>query len=374
MKNKTTKKNNNNTKTRRRPSLEESAQIAALVQHGRVKMSRLQEMFPQYSRRTLYRHAGQNMARPANNDNRRRNPGRPRKLSNRDIRKLERCVLRLRKTEGPNFSAARVRVRAGLTHVSTRTICRHLNQAGYKYLQSRRKGLLNAPDLKKRLSFCKEMKKKPSTYWSHDISFYLDAKGFQYKTNPFDQAKAPASRIWRKRSEGLEFGLTAKGSKVGTTNLNFMVGIAHSKGVVLCTPYEGSITAAKMEAIVENHFDTAFKKCNDPKARKFLMDNCPRQKAKRSYAAYEKAKSSPFLIPPRSPDLNPIETFFHQMSRKLSKQAIEEVITHETKEEFKERVMNTMLSFPADKITKIIDTMPKRINEVVRLKGKRTKY
>ena len=64
MKNKTTKKNNNNTKTRRRPSLEESARIAALVQHGRVKMSRLQEMFPQYSRRTLYRHAGQNMARP----------------------------------------------------------------------------------------------------------------------------------------------------------------------------------------------------------------------------------------------------------------------------------------------------------------------
>ena len=32
---------------------------------------------------------------------------------------------------------------------------------------------------------------------------------------------------------------------------------------------------SKMEVIVKSNFETGFKKCNDLKARKFLMNNCP---------------------------------------------------------------------------------------------------
>jgi hypothetical protein len=45
---------------------------------------------------------------------------------------------------------------------------------------------------------------------------YLDGTGFAYKRNPLNQALAPKGRVWRKRSEGLTPGCTAKGQKTGT--------------------------------------------------------------------------------------------------------------------------------------------------------------
>ena len=50
------------------------------------------------------------------------------------------------------------------------------------------------------------------------ISFYLDGKGFQYKSNSYDQARAPGAREWRKRGEVLKFNCTAKGKKEGSIN------------------------------------------------------------------------------------------------------------------------------------------------------------
>ncbi|XP_066926371.1 uncharacterized protein, partial [Clytia hemisphaerica] len=115
-----------------------------------------------------------------------------------------------------------------------------------------------------------------------------------------------------------------------------------------------------MANIVDEHFDTAFQKSSNPITRRFLMDNCPRQKSKKAMQAYERVKALVFCIPPRSPDLNPIENFFNQMNQVLQKQALEQNITRETKEEFTERVRKTMLDYDKTKIDRIIDTMPKR--------------
>jgi len=38
----------------------------------------------------------------------------------------------------------------------------------------------------------------------------LDGKGFEFKSNPSDQARAPKGRLWRKRKEGLDIHCTAK--------------------------------------------------------------------------------------------------------------------------------------------------------------------
>ena len=67
------------------------------------------------------------------------------------------------------------------------------------------------------------------------ISFYLSGKGIEFKTNPLDQARAPTSREWKLKNEGLKQGCTAKGRKEGAVNCNFMVGISHSHGVVFST-------------------------------------------------------------------------------------------------------------------------------------------
>ena len=69
---------------------------------------------------------------------------------------------------------------------------------------------------------------------------YLDGTEFSYKINPLDQALAAKDRVWRKRSEGLTPGCTAKGQKTGGGGrvVKLMVAISYDKGVVICKTYD----------------------------------------------------------------------------------------------------------------------------------------
>lgn len=81
-----------------------------------------------------------------------------------------------------------------------------------------------------------------------------------------------------------------------------------------------------------------------------------------------------FSIPARSPDLNPIENLFHLVRKELTNQALEQNITQESYEEFKNRIIATFLNFPSNTIDNIIDSMNKRIDLIIRSKGNRIKY
>ena len=104
------------------------------------------------------------------------------------------------------------------------------------------------------------------------------------------------------------------------------------------------------------------------------MDGCPRQNSKIAMHAIEKVGGLVFKIPPRSPDLNPIENFFHSLIVRLNNDAIKKQITRENYIELSIRVKETMLNFSPKEIDKIIDSMDKRITAVVKGKGQRTKY
>ena len=91
-------------------------------------------------------------------------------------------------------------------------------------------------------------------------------------------------------------------------------------------------------------------------------------------AALKKIGGKKFAIPPRSPDLNPIENIFHLVRRQLRYEAMETPILRETLEEFTERTTRTIRMIPLETINKTIASMGNRIEEVKRLKGQRTKY
>jgi len=129
-----------------------------------------------------------------------------------------------------------------------------------------------------------------------------------------------------------------------------------------------------MVRIVDEHFPQAFENSIDPKGKRFLTDNCPRQTCKVAMAAYDRVNAKVFRIPPRSPDLNPIENFFHLVTNKLKEDALQQNITHETKLQFSERVIRTMKDFPVEKINNLIGSMDKRIEMVIKAKGKRIRY
>ena len=72
--------------------------------------------------------------------------------------------------------------------------------------------------------------------------------------------------------------------------------------------------------------------------------------------------------------LSRMATILNLIDRKLKSDAIEQNITHQTSEQFSARVQNTLENYPMAEIDKIIDTMPKRMHQIINCNGGRLRY
>ena len=300
--------------------------------------------------------------------------GRPKKLSEYDGRRLLRLVKKLR-AEEPNWTVKRLMERADVTDISVRSIRRFLNKNEFHYLQARKKGLLTDKDRKLRVAFAKKMlKDQPTDFWCNKIAFYLDGVGFVYKRNPKDQAMAPSGRVWRKRNEGLAEGCTAKGSACGTGGnyVKFIVAISFGKGVICAKSYEKMDGEFFSKFLLEN-FEEMVNNAGK-QSRLWIQDGDPSQNSKLAKQAMITVDSELLPIPPRSPNLNPIENVFKQIKATLDKDAIKNNITVESKHDFECRVRQTLVETPVAIIDNIILSMNKRVKQIIARKGERLKY
>ena len=269
-----------------------------------------------FAERSIYRHAKKSMVDDTI-DKRKFNKGRPRKITPRMERIILRTVKRLRMVQR-EFSSWKIQEMAGLgNQITNRDIRRCLQKHGYRYCQSRKKGLLSVKDKVRRLKFARKMIKYPLEFWTHEIDFYLDGVGFAHKRDPTSEARAVSSMTWRRPQEGLS--ITTKGRKEGSGGkmANFFVGISYGKGVVMCHHYDWTITGEKFaNEIIKKQFPKAFKKAGSSPPYKFLQDGCPKQTSKVAERMWKSKKYEMVGIPPRSPELNPIENFFHLVRKK----------------------------------------------------------
>ena len=312
----------------------------------------------------------------------RKNPlrtGRPRKVSERDVRTLIRTLKTLRKNN-VHVTVKTLVEESGLSleSASRRTYSRCLNRLGYSYYSARRKGILSEKDKRQRLQFARKMKREMLQnvdFLKNEISFYLDGVSFVHKFNPQNGAASNRARIWRKKEEGLQ--LTAKGSKelAGGRRLHLIVAIAYGKGVILKVPYV-KMTGQFFAQFIREHFNITFAKAGPKRnaRRLFTMDNDPSQTSKAAKSALEDIEAEMQEIPPRSPDLNPIENIFHLVKNFLENEAISENITNESFQEFEGRVLRAFDCIPTEIIDKTISSMEKRIEAILSSKGCRTKY
>ena len=180
-----------------------------------------------------------------------------------EIRKL--------REEFESFAIKRLRLVSGLGNkVSDQTVRNLLKKKGYKFLHSRKKGLLKPKDLKERLKFSRKIKgifKK--NIWTKGILFYLDGVGYQHKYNPFNEAKSIKSMIWRQRSIGLGLICSAKGSQTGSGGriAHFIVAISFNKCLILCEQYFRKISGEVLADFIHKHFEEAFEKNQQSKGQ-----------------------------------------------------------------------------------------------------------
>lgn len=363
-----------NMSVKNRVTIEDSLYMRMLYQENGVPVKELCQRFPTYSRATIFRHVKRPLERPF--DRRKLNEGRPRKLTLRDERNIVRHVNRLRKVIGP-FTVRKIAREAGISkNISVSTVTRVLKRHGYKFLHSRRKGIMKPKDLQNRLKFARTHRNKPLDFWKKNINFYLDGKSFTHKTNPHDEARSTRTMAWRKRSEGLDENCTAKGKKAGTGGrmAHFMVAISHGHGVVLCHQYQERMSGEKFANIITENFPSIFEKTQQGESKLFLQDGCPVQNSAAARRAMEQVDARIFSIPPRSPDLNPIENFFHLVSQQLHEDALKKCITHETYNAYIDRIYKTFKNFPIAEIDKLIASMPTRFKEVIRRRGQRLRF
>jgi len=305
--------------------------------------------------------------------------GRKAKLNQREIRQIQRAITSIRRNN-VNMTVMSIVKEAGLdmNKVHPRTFSRYINRLGYKYLQARKKGLLTINDKKLRLHHAKKMNvllKNHADFYTNHVAFYLDGVSFVHKYNPLQEAEKPKARIWRRPGEGLQ--ITAKGTKnmAGGRRLNLIVAIAYGQGVILQEQYD-KMNGIFFAEFVKNNFNLLFGKAG-PKQngqRLFVMDNDPSQTSYKALSEISKIEGVMHKIPPRSPDLNPIENIFHLVKKDLDKEALECEITSENFQQFKDRVMSAFNNIPVNVIDKTIESMPKRINNIVQNQGNRSKY
>ena len=326
--------------------------------------------------RSVARHAKLPIPRaddPILADGRKNNPGRPRKLTPRDSRNIIRAIPKLRENEKVSFTVRDVRRVSNLPTVPRETVNKCINKNGYRKRHCRKKGLLNKKDFKKRFEYAKrELSNRPLNFYKDEISFYWDGVNFAHKFNPQQSVKNSPRMAFRLPSEGLD--ITGPGRKEGVAGrvVVFFVGISYGQGVVYCERLDERINAASLTRLIENTFPQTFTRVG--KGRKFLMDNCPSQSSRMVATALEGIGAEKVPIPPRSPDLNPIENMFNNTRKKLEDDAIQRQITHESFEEFAARVRQTLLSTPIEEIDVLIANMRRRLRAVITRRGKKTSY
>ena len=103
----------------------------------------------------------------------------------------------------------------------------------------------------------------------------------------------------------------------------------------------------------------------------FVQDGDPSQNSEAAAKEWQKRKIKILSIPLRSLDINPTENMLNLIDRKLKSDALEQNITHETHEQVSGRVLNTLENYHIAEIDEIIDTMPKRMHQIINCNGGR---
>jgi len=197
---------------------------------------------------------------------------------------------------------------------------------------------------------------------------YIDIVGFQYKRNPYELATTTKAKSWKKKGESLV--VTRKGKKEGIESARYLVGITYDHGITVADEVPAHMNGPFFAQMIRfNHLEPGL-----TQHRRVLQDNDRVQNSEFVKKKFASKNITLVEIPPRSPDVNVIENLFNQMRGELNKQAKIAKQKKQTMSEFKARVESTLNSYSVLKVNNLIDSLPRRIDALIKGKGTRLKY
>lgn len=283
--------------------------------------------------------------------------GRPKALSERDVRTLNRTVRGKRQGTAVEFQAELNESLSNPICVNTaRTV---LHQLGYYARSGKRKPLVSEKNRKLRLQFAR-FSKNLTNEWNNII--FSDESRFLLFAN--DSHKW----VWRKPSEKYQVDC-------------LIPTVKHSAGIMVWGCFtrekvgplvmlEGSVTGRVYQQTLEDHLLPFIASLDSSQIWIFQDDNATVHRT----AAVKKFKEDNNILsltwPPQSPDLNPIEHLWDELERRLRKR---ENIPR-NKQELFSALKEEWFNIEPPVLANLIDSMPRRVKAVLKSRGMPTRY
>lgn len=290
--------------------------------------------------------------------------GRPKVLSDRDMRRIDLYIKRDKETRRQTAKA--IIHTLGL-ECSVQTFVRATKKLGYRRCAARRRPLLKKIDYKRRLQFAKEHKDWTVDDWKRVI--FTDESIFKV-----GMERLSVTYVWRKRGEEFHRDcVEPKIKQVGTGLMfwgSFRLGKLGPGLFFQLEPGQKINSTVYRDQILLGPLQQFAKDSESEIPHPIVMeDNAPVHKGVCT-SERKRLNWEPYLHPPNSPDLNPIENIWAYMKRKVAEKGLQ-ITSHKQMKEF---ILGIWNSFSDTQWDALIASMPNRMKAVIKAKGGHTGY
>nr|AAB02109.1 transposase [Anopheles albimanus] len=275
--------------------------------------------------------------------------------------RMRRAIKRLVDAE-PEISAQSVAIVLNERHgiaISCETVRRYIHKFGYKAYNRRKKPQISPINRKRRLEFAKKYVNHPPEFWKKVL--FTDESKF----NIFGWDGT--IKVWRPPGEGLNPKYTAKTVKHNGGGV-LVWGCMAANGVGNLQVIDGIMDQYVYINILKQNLGPSLEKLGMSQDYWFQQDNDPKHTAFNSRLFLLYNTPHQLKSPPQSPDLNPIEHAWELLERKIRQTRIKNRVDLENK------LKEAWITISEDYTQNLVNSMPRRLAEVIKMKGYATRY
>lgn len=284
-------------------------------------------------------------------------PRRPRRLNETQIRSIVRTV-KANPFESAFQIAKNISNLSGVS-VSSSTVRRTLHDNGMYGRVPRKKPFISKKNKRLRLEYANKHQNESISFWNNVL--FSDESKFEIF------GKKKPVKIWRSKNEAFAERNLIPTVKHGGGSV-MVWGCMSASGVGNLVFIEGTMKKEDYLKILRDNLPTSVEKLGLDPVWVFQQDNDPKHTAKivKEWLIFRVPKQLDH--PPQSPDLNPIEHLWEHLDQQIRKRTI----TNE--DMLKLALVDEWKKISSEVTRNLVNSMPRRLQAVIKAKGNPTKY